>query len=149
MRGTRALIFTFRTAVSFLLGAVATNHNGRPLTEITTLKHQLFIEFSCIWLYIKISSAQKIRFLSFMVLIWPPLGLSRPGRWHHSPLPAATPLLLWCTSRLHYALILRQCFVWISEQTAINWLVCITETECAYCAVRAESLNVIQFYLTR
>ena len=34
------------------------------------------------------------------------------------------------------------CFVWISEQTAIislyniNWLVCITETECVYCAVR-------------
>ena len=36
------------------------------------------------------------------------------------------------------------CFVWISEQTAIvslysiNWLVCITETECVYCAVRTE-----------
>jgi hypothetical protein len=34
------------------------------------------------------------------------------------------------------------CFVWTSEQTAIislysiNWLVCITETECVYCAVR-------------
>jgi hypothetical protein len=34
------------------------------------------------------------------------------------------------------------CFVWISEQTAIislfniNWLVCITEKECVYCAVR-------------
>jgi hypothetical protein len=34
------------------------------------------------------------------------------------------------------------CFVWISEQTAIislyniNWLVCITQTECVYCAVR-------------
>jgi hypothetical protein len=33
------------------------------------------------------------------------------------------------------------CFVWISEQTSIislysiNWLVCITETECVYCAV--------------
>jgi hypothetical protein len=43
------------------------------------------------------------------------------------------------------------CFTWISEQTAIislhntNWLVFITETECVYCAVRAESLNVIQF----
>ena len=36
------------------------------------------------------------------------------------------------------------CFVWISEQTAIislyniNWLVCITETESVYCAVRTE-----------
>ena len=34
------------------------------------------------------------------------------------------------------------CFVWIWEQTAIispyniNWLVCITETECVYCVVR-------------
>jgi hypothetical protein len=39
------------------------------------------------------------------------------------------------------------CFVWISEPTAIislysiNWLVFITETECVYCAVRAEYLN--------
>ena len=38
------------------------------------------------------------------------------------------------------------CFVWISEQTAIispysiNWLVCIAETECVYCAVRTGSL---------
>ena len=38
------------------------------------------------------------------------------------------------------------CFVWIWEQTAIislysiNWLVCITETECVYCAVRTGSL---------
>jgi hypothetical protein len=37
------------------------------------------------------------------------------------------------------------CFVWISEQTAIislyniNWLVCVTETECVYCAVRTET----------
>ena len=41
------------------------------------------------------------------------------------------------------------CFVWIWKQTAIislygiNWLVCITETECVYCAVRTGSLNVI------
>jgi hypothetical protein len=42
------------------------------------------------------------------------------------------------------------CFVWISEQTAIislyniNWLVCITETEYVYCAIRTETLNVIE-----
>jgi len=41
-------------------------------------------------------------------------------------------------------------FVWISEQTAIislysiNWLVCITETECVYCAVRTGSIYIIQ-----
>ena len=40
------------------------------------------------------------------------------------------------------------CFVWISEQTAIisqyniNWMVCITETECVYCAVRTGYLNI-------
>jgi hypothetical protein len=40
-------------------------------------------------------------------------------------------------------------FVWISEQTAIislyniNWLVCITETECVYCAVRTGYLCVL------
>ena len=41
------------------------------------------------------------------------------------------------------------CFVWIWEQTAIislysiNWLVCITETACVYCAVRTVSPNTI------
>jgi hypothetical protein len=40
------------------------------------------------------------------------------------------------------------CSVWISEQTAIiplyniNWLVCITETRCVYCAVRTGSLSL-------
>jgi hypothetical protein len=43
-----------------------------------------------------------------------------------------------------------RCSVWIWEQTAIislyiiNWLVCITETECVYCAVRTGSLYIIQ-----
>jgi len=43
------------------------------------------------------------------------------------------------------------CFVWISEQTAIislyniNWLVCITETECVYCAVRTGLLKFIVY----
>ena len=42
------------------------------------------------------------------------------------------------------------CFVWIWEQTAIislysiNWLVCITETESVYCAVRTGSLYIIK-----
>ena len=41
-------------------------------------------------------------------------------------------------------------FVWIWEQTAIiylysiNWLVCITETEYVYCAVRTGSLYIVQ-----
>jgi hypothetical protein len=46
------------------------------------------------------------------------------------------------------------CFVWISEQTAIisvyniNWLVCITETECVYCAVRTECIHTVQVNLS-
>ena len=41
------------------------------------------------------------------------------------------------------------CFVWIWEQTAIislysiNWLVCVTETGCVYCAVRTGYLYTI------
>ena len=46
------------------------------------------------------------------------------------------------------------CFVWNWEQTAIislyiiNWLVCITETECVYFAVRTGSLDLIQLYVS-
>jgi len=45
------------------------------------------------------------------------------------------------------------CFVWIWEQTAIislynvNWLVCITQTECVYCEVRTGCLNITQVKL--
>jgi hypothetical protein len=52
-------------------------------------------------------------------------------------------------SRTFCTLSVFMCFVWISEQTAIislcsiNWLVCITETECVYCAVRNECLNTL------
>jgi hypothetical protein len=44
------------------------------------------------------------------------------------------------------------CFVWIWEQTAIislyniNWLVCITETEIVFCAVRTGCLNTLGQY---
>jgi len=43
------------------------------------------------------------------------------------------------------------CFVWILEQTAIislysiNWLVCVTETECVYCAVRTEQKAIFPY----
>ena len=60
-----------------------------------------------------------------------------PPLWHSTVLRSA-----------HTAVFM--CFVWISEQTAIislysiNWLVCITETESVYCAVRTGHLNTIQ-----
>ena len=44
------------------------------------------------------------------------------------------------------------CFVWISEQTAIislyniNWLVCITQTQSVYCAVRTRKSKTFQAY---
>ena len=53
---------------------------------------------------------------------------------------------------LTHTLKLFMCFVCISEQTAIislyniNWLVCITETECVYCAVRTEPYALLRFY---
>jgi hypothetical protein len=45
-------------------------------------------------------------------------------------------------------------FLWLSEETAIfclciiNSLVFITKTECVYCVVRTESLNVIEGQLS-
>jgi hypothetical protein len=45
------------------------------------------------------------------------------------------------------------CSVWISEQTTIislyniNWLVCVTETECVYCAVRTVYLYMIRLFV--
>ena len=71
------------------------------------------------------------------------------------------PVLKWLNSSGHYMYnqfniqqfyvlpthTVFMCFVWISEQTAIislyniNWLVCVTETECVYCAVRTEHLT--------
>jgi len=47
------------------------------------------------------------------------------------------------------------CFVWISEQTAIislysiNWLVCITETQCVYCAVRTGYIYENYFHIIK
>ena len=66
------------------------------------------------------------------------------------------PVVTFCTTSLTFSNStfcphsVFMCFVWIWEQTAIislcsiNWLVCITETECVYCAVRTGSLYIIQ-----
>jgi hypothetical protein len=58
--------------------------------------------------------------------------------------------ILTCTNSTFRPHTVFMCFVWISEQTAIisvysiNWLVCITETECVYCAVRTGTFNTFQ-----
>ena len=66
------------------------------------------------------------------------------------------PVVTICTTSLAFNIstfcthCVLMCFVWIWEQTAIislystNWLVCITETEIVYCAVRTGSLYIIQ-----
>ena len=63
---------------------------------------------------------------------------------------------IWvCTASLTFTILrsahtVFMCSVWIWEQTAIislysiNWLVCITETECVYCAVRTGYLKIIE-----
>ena len=67
-----------------------------------------------------------------------------------------SPVVTICTTSLTLNIsifrphILFICSIWISEQTTIvslyniNWLVCITETECVYCAVRTGCLYIIQ-----
>ena len=70
------------------------------------------------------------------------------------------PVVTICTTRFDVTALYvqpSQCnlcvFVWISEQTAIislyniNWLVFVTKTECVYCVVRTECLNIIQINL--
>ena len=78
-----------------------------------------------------------------------------PQLWGH--LRTSQSSVAFCSVRVQHSQIRNfcshsvvMCFVWISEQTAIislyniNSLVCITETECVYCAVRTDSLYVIQ-----
>ena len=60
------------------------------------------------------------------------------------------PPSLTCTNSTFCPHSVFTCFVWIWEQTTIlslytiNWLVCIIEAECVYCAVRAASLNKLR-----
>jgi hypothetical protein len=75
------------------------------------------------------------------------------SRIHTNPLKPSGSFMYHCFCCLeigHSARNVFLCFIKISEQTAIislysiNWLVCITETECVYCAVRTGALNIIQ-----
>ena len=85
-------------------------------------------------------------------------GLKRVGTCnciHHNKLTLQSRAVTICTTCCaikkypFYLCGICMCFVWIWEQTAIislysiNWPVCITETECVYCAVRTGSLYII------
>ena len=102
-------------------------------------------------------------YLAHWSLYVPPVVTICTAHWSlyvpHSGHYVYHPLVTICTTSLtftnstfcpHSAFM---CFVWIWEQTAIislysiNWLVCITETECVYCAVRAGSLYISPFNL--
>ena len=60
-----------------------------------------------------------------------------------------TASLTFTILRSAHTTVVFMCFVWLSEQTAIislyniNWLVCITERKCVYCAVRTGCLNTV------
>jgi hypothetical protein len=70
--------------------------------------------------------------------------------------PFKCPLVMICTTSLSFSNStfcphnVFMCSVCISEQTTIislyniNWLVCVTETECVYCAVRTAYLYIIR-----
>jgi hypothetical protein len=79
---------------------------------------------------------QKANLLTFLWLLYVPPGLTYT-------VPMFCPHIVF------------MCFVWISEQTAIislysiNWLVCVNEMECVYCAVRTGCLCTIQFNCER
>ena len=62
-----------------------------------------------------------------------------------------TTVVTICTNNLTFSVFM--CFVWIWDKTAIislysiNWLVCITETECVHCAVHSVFLNTFHVNL--
>ena len=71
-------------------------------------------------------------------------------RWI-SKIDHSKPSVLYNARGLKFSVLPTRCIdVWVAEQTAIiylysiNWLVCITERESVYCAVRTGSLYIIQ-----
>ena len=111
--------------------AVRTEH--LTFTNCTFCPHSVFMCFVWIWEQTAIISLYSINWL---VCITETDCVYCAVRTEHSTFTNST----FCP---HSVLL---CFVWIWEQTAIislysiNWLVCITETECVYCAVRTECL---------
>ena len=108
-------------------------------TNSTFCPHRVFVCFVWIWEQTAIISLYSINWLDFITC-----------------LTLESPVVTICTAGLtftnstfcpHSVFV---CFVWFWEQTAIislyniNWLVCITETECVYCAVRTECLYKLQ-----
>jgi hypothetical protein len=82
-----------------------------------------------------------------------PLYASPSGQYMYRPVVTICTASLTFNNSTFSPNSVFMCFVWIWEQTAIislysiNWLVCITETQCVYCAVRTASLTAVRLIL--
>ena len=120
--------YMYRTVVTICTASLT-------LTNSTFYPHSLFMCFVWISEQRAIISLYSINWLVFITETECVYCVVRTGSLYIIPRSAHTAVFI--------------CFVWISEQTAfispynINWLICITETECVYCAVRTEFSNKI------
>jgi len=151
-------VFTARYRLGFLYIIQPSGHytyHQLTLTNSTFCPHSVFMCFVWIWEKTAIISLYSINWLVFITdrecvycavwtgylyLIQNPQKPSGHYMYHQLTLTNST----FCPHSVF------MCFVWIWEQTAIislysiNWLVCITDRECVYCAVRIGYLYLIQ-----
>ena len=110
----------------------------------TFCPHSVFMCFVWIWQQTAIISLYSINWLVFITETECVYCAVRTGSLYTASLTFSNST--FCPHNVF------MCFVWIWEQTAIislcsiNWLVCITEKQCVYCAVRTGSLYIILLY---
>jgi len=108
----------------------------------TFCPHSVFMCFVWIWEQTAIISLYSINWLVFITETECVYCAVRTGSLYTASLTFSNST--FCPHSVF------MCFVWIWKQIAIislyniNWLVCITETESVYCAVRTECLYIIQ-----
>ena len=121
------------------------SHMYRTVVTICTAQWSLYVQPSGHYMYrtvVTICTAQ-----------WSPY-VPHSGHYMYSPVVTICTASLTFNNSTFCPHSVFMCFVWISEQTAIislyniNWLVCITQTECVYCAVRTGALNMVQVNLS-
>ena len=108
---------------------------------LRSISHTVFMCFVWIW--------EQTAIISLYNINWP-VSITETGCVYSAVRSGSLYKILRSISHSVF-----MCFVWIWEQTAIislysiNWLVCITERKCVYCAVRIGSLYTIQLYFIR
>jgi hypothetical protein len=110
-----ACTWSFRTAVAFFLGMEANIMSCKPPQRNKLFQYSAETIFHANYLLC-------IRYLTFLNLLFP---LCTDSSTFNDSTFCPHSL---CT-----------CFVWIISLYNINWLVCIAQTVCVYCAVRTES----------